>query len=219
MRYTTLFFDLDDTLYPSSNGLWDAIRTRMSLYMHERVGLPLNEVPSIRRNYFETYGTTLRGLQIHHQVNADDYLAYVHDLALEEYLEPNPELVSILTSLPQKKWIFTNADGNHARRVIEFLGLSGSFEGVIDLRAIDFACKPEMVAFQRALAIAGNPNPAGCVLLDDSPANLLAARELGFTTVLVNLNGASKGSEDFTVHTLLALPQVLPGLWEGYQSV
>ena len=219
MRYTTLFFDLDDTLYPSSNGLWDAIRTRMSLYMHERVGLPLNEVPSIRRNYFETYGTTLRGLQIHHQVNADDYLAYVHDLALEEYLEPNPELVSILTSLPQKKWIFTNADGNHARRVIEFLGLSGSFEGVIDLRAIDFACKPEMVAFQRALAIAGNPNPTGCVLLDDSPANLLAARELGFTTVLVNLNGASKGSEDFTVHTLLALPQVLPGLWEGYQSV
>jgi len=186
--------------------------------MHERVGLPLNEVPSIRRNYFETYGTTLRGLQIHHQVNADDYLAYVHDLALEEYLVPNPELLSILTSLPQKKWIFTNADGNHARRVIDFLGLSDCFEGVIDLRAIDFACKPEKVAFQRALTIAGNPNPAGCVLFDDSPANLQAARELGFTTVLVNLNGDSHGAEDFTVRTLLALPQVLPGLWEDYQS-
>jgi len=136
---------------------------------------------------------------------------------LEEFLEPNPELACLLAGLPQKKWIFTNADGNHARRVITFLGLSTCFEGVIDLRAIDYACKPEIIAFQRALAIAGNPLPEGCVLFDDSTANLLTARKLGFTTVLVNLNGDSQGSEHYTVRTLLALSQVMPELWQDCQ--
>ena len=46
--------------------------------------LPVEEVDILRRNYFEQYGTTLRGLQIHHQVDTDEYLAYVHDLPLEK---------------------------------------------------------------------------------------------------------------------------------------
>ena len=29
MRFSTLFFDLDDTLYPSENGLWQAIKERI----------------------------------------------------------------------------------------------------------------------------------------------------------------------------------------------
>ncbi len=58
-------------------------------------------------------GTTMRGLQIHHQIDTDDYLAYVHDLPLHDYLYPNPQLRSLLTSLPQRRWIFTNADADY----------------------------------------------------------------------------------------------------------
>ena len=119
MAYTDLFFDLDDTLYDSSNGLWEAIRARMNQYMVERLGLPEDEVPEIRRRYFLTYGTTLRGLQKHYRVDADDYLDYVHDLPLREYLQPRDELKMMLLSLTQHRWIFTNADANHARRVLE----------------------------------------------------------------------------------------------------
>ncbi len=71
---------------------------------------PRREIPAIRRHYFETYGTTLRGLQKHHQVDTDDYLAYVHDLPLEQYIQPNPALHDLLVSLPQRRFIFTNAD-------------------------------------------------------------------------------------------------------------
>jgi putative hydrolase of the HAD superfamily len=88
MSYTTLFFDLDDTLYSPKNGLWLAIRERMGEYMAERLGLPRDEIPAIRHLYYTTYGTTLRGLQRHYQVDSDDYLAYVHDLPLERYLQP-----------------------------------------------------------------------------------------------------------------------------------
>ena len=123
MRYTTLLFDLDDTLYDSGNGLWEAIRQRMSQYMIERIGLPAEEVPALRAMYYKKYGTTLRGLQRHFQVDSDDYLAYVHDLPLERYLKPATQLRGLLTSLPQQRWIFTNADANHARRVLSTLEL------------------------------------------------------------------------------------------------
>jgi putative hydrolase of the HAD superfamily len=213
MSYTTLFFDLDDTLYPGSNGLWDLIRARMSLYMVEVLGLPEAEVPAMRRNYFETYGTTLRGLQIHHQVDADDYLRYVHDLPLGQFVRPNPELRRLLLSLPQQRWIFTNADADHARRVISVLGVSDCFDGIIDIRALEFACKPEREAYERALALAGGPAPEACVLLDDSVKNLAAARQIGFSTAWVGQNGATHPAAQYSLTALLELPQKMPCLW------
>jgi len=221
MAYTTLLFDLDDTLYASSCGVWQMIRNRMGQYMTERLGMPADEVPVLRSRYFEKYGTTLRGLQHHHQVDVDDYLAYVHDLPLEQYIQPNPALRRLLLSLPQKRWIFTNADANHARRVLSVLDLVDCFDGVIDIRAIEFACKPEEHAFRRALAITGNPDPVSCVLFDDSPSNLAGAFRLGIKTVLVGANDAAHGAAssgvlqnvDLTIPDLLALPQYMPELW------
>lgn len=214
MTYTDLFFDLDDTLYDNSNGLWEAIRGRMSQYMVEKLGLPENEVPALRRTYFLTYGTTLRGLQRHHNVNADDYLSYVHDLPLEKYIQPVHELKDMLMTLAQKRWIFTNADVDHARRVLGVLELEGCFEAIIDVRAIEFACKPEEIAYRRALHLAGDPVPNQCVLLDDSPANLLTAHQLGFTTVLISRNGDAHPCIDLTIPSLINLPEVMPNLWD-----
>jgi len=214
MRYTTLLFDLDDTLYDSGNGLWDAIRQRMSRYMVERVGLPPEDVPALRAMYYQKYGTTLRGLQHHYQVDSDDYLAFVHDLPLERFLKPDPQLRSMLSSLPQKRLIFTNADADHARRVLSTLELADCFNGIIDVRAIQFACKPEPIAYQRALVLAGNPPPSQCVMLDDSLTNLGGARQMQITTVLVGKNGGPKPAADYSVPSLLDLPQALPELWD-----
>lgn len=214
MEYTTLFFDLDDTIYSGSTGLWDAIRSRMSQYMVEKIGLPEVDVPALRRSYYEIYGTTLRGLQTHHQVDAEDYLAYVHNLPLEDYLQPSQKLRSMLLSLPQSCWIFTNADDEHANRVLDYLYLSDCFDGIIDVKAIDFACKPELVAYQRALTLSGNPDPQGCVLLDDAALNLITAREMGFTTVLVNSNDHFHQAAVHTIPELSVLPDVMPELWQ-----
>ena len=102
MPFTTILCDLDDTLYPSSSGLWNAIGQRMNRFMVEKVKLPQDQVPTMRRHYYQTYGTTMRGLQIHHAVDADEYLSYVHDLDLEQYLHPDTGLRDMLSSLPQK---------------------------------------------------------------------------------------------------------------------
>lgn len=213
MKWPVLFFDLDDTLYPKTNGLWEAIRGRMSDYLLDPLGFPPEEIQSIRRHYFETYGTTLRGLQINHSVDADEYLAYVHDLPLDNYISPDLELQELLNSLPQQKWILTNSDANHATRVLNILGLEDCFSGIIDVRALDFLCKPEKEAYQRALNVAGITDPASCVLFEDSLRNLLPAHEFGLTTVLVGTEEKQAGV-DYAIKNLLDLPQVIPQLWE-----
>ena len=118
MIFSTLFFDLDATLYPASNGLWEQIRLRIYQFMLEEIGISENEIPATRDKYWTTYGTTLEGLRIHHGVEPDEYLAYVHHLPLKDFLEPDPVLRNILTSLSQDLWIFTNADYRHAERVL-----------------------------------------------------------------------------------------------------
>ncbi|MBP1692199.1 MAG: pyrimidine 5'-nucleotidase [Chloroflexi bacterium] len=214
MRYTSLFFDLDDTLYPNDTGLWEMIRQRMSLYMLERLKLPMQSISALRKQYFETYGTTLRGLQIHHSVDPDDYLAYVHDIPVDEYLKPQPTLRQILLSLPQGRWIFTNSDAAHAQRVLMALRLEGCFNGIIDIRATHFSCKPEVQAYQYALAFAGERVPESCVLFEDSLVNLRAAKELGFRTVLINSNRQTNPAADHSLISLLTLPEEMPELWE-----
>jgi len=212
VTWNVLFFDLDDTLYPNTNGLWEAIRLRMTDYLRDTLGFAPDEIQEIRQSYYENYGTTLRGLQTHHEVDEDDYLAYVHDLPLEEFISPDPRLRSMLESLPQKKWIFTNADADHAKRVLKVLGIEDCFSGIIDVRALDFLCKPDRKAYVRALDLAGEANPENCVLLDDSIRNLTPAHQAGYTTVLVGSTEQNQAA-DYTIESLKDLPQVFKQLW------
>ena len=211
-----LFFDLDDTLYSPENGLWMAIRDRMRRYLIERVGFPPDEVDALRYNYFVTYGTTLRGLLINHpeRIDADEYLAYVHDIPLQEYIQPDPALRELLLSLPQRRWIFTNSDDRHAQRVLSVLGITDCFEGIIDIRALDYACKPVEEAYHRALVLTGENEPGRCILFDDSPRNLAPARALGFYTVLVSRQHGPDPSACQGIASLQELPAAMPELWK-----
>jgi putative hydrolase of the HAD superfamily len=184
MRFTTIFFDLDDTLYPSSVGLWNAIKERMNLYMSECMGIPKEDVPALREQYFKMYGTTLRGLQARHNVDVDDYLAYVHDLPLKEYLTPNPLQRKIIASLPTRNLVFTNADVNHARRVLSVLKLDDLFETIIDINEVAPYCKPMPESFAIAQELADEPDPRKCVMIDDLPRTTRAALNVGMASIL-----------------------------------
>ena len=186
MYFTTIFFDLDDTLYPSNTGLWKAIKERMNIYMRERMGFPENQISYIREKYFLQYGTTLRGLQAHHEIDVQDFLAFVHDLPLKEYLTPNPTLRSIIASLPTRNLIFTNADVPHADRVLTVLGLRDLFEIIVDVNAIDPYCKPMPESFQIAMQAAGETDPSKCVMIDDIHRTTRAAKEAGLLSILYN---------------------------------
>lgn len=186
MRFTTIFFDLDDTLYPTNTGLWHAIKERMTTYMRERMGFPEDQIAHIREKYFLQYGTTLRGLQAHHEIDTQDYLAYVHNLPLKDYLTPNPTLRSIIASLPTRNLIFTNADIHHAERVLTVLELRDLFDTIVDVNVIAPHCKPMPESFQIAMQAAGETDPSKCVMIDDIHRTTSAASKAGLFSILYN---------------------------------
>lgn len=210
MKFAAVFFDLDDTLYPASTGLWLAIKERMNIYMRDRMGFDPAEIPTVREKYFREYGTTLRGLQANHQINVDDFLAFVHDLPLRDYLTPDPTLRPVIASIPTRKWIFTNADVSHARRVLAALELDGLFDGIVDVNAVAPYCKPMPESFRIAMESAGETDPARCVMIDDLPRTTRAAREFGMYGILYGQD-APQPDADASFTDWRVLPALLNG--------
>jgi len=210
MQFSTLLIDLDDTLYPAANGLWLAIKERIRRYMHEKLDIPAETAPELARQLFLQYGTTLRGLQATRHVDTRDYLAYVHDVPLDDYLAPNPELRSVLESIPAKKFIFTNADVAHAERVLRRLEIESCFEGIVDVVAIDPYCKPMPESFTIALKLAGEPDPQRCVMIDDLPHTTRAARQHGLLALLYGKSEPHPDA-DATFEDWSLLPALLNG--------
>ena len=103
MALRFIIFDLDDTLYPRDNGLMQELGCRIQTWLCNHLGLTWEEAIALRRDYFHRYGTTLGGLIAEHEVDAHEYIAFVHDLSVEKYVGPNPALGMTLASTPLRK--------------------------------------------------------------------------------------------------------------------
>jgi len=209
-----LLFDLDETLYPAQTGMFDEIGQLINRYMEERVGIPPQQVLHLRRLYYERYGTTLRGLQIHHQVDPEDYLTYVHQVDLTSYIHPNPALDQALAGLPQEKAIFTNATAEHARRVVEVVGVSHHFQRIFDIRALGYFCKPLPQAYQIVLKALPAVGPE-CLLIDDTLRNLRAGHEAGMHTLWIGARPGPQDGTDYCATDVVRVGEVVLDLMPG----
>lgn len=209
--YEYILFDLDDTLYTASSGLWNAIACRMYTYMLDVLDIPADAIHPLRKAYLEQYGTTLAGLMEHYPaVDARDYLDYVHDVDLERYIPPDPRLDRMLASLPQHKVVFTNASRLHAERVLHRLGVERHFEDIIGMEALNFVNKPHPDAYIRALERLTIPDPGVCVMIEDRAVNLQPAAELNMLTVLLD-DGETYPWVHHFVESIYDLARVLLG--------
>jgi len=180
-RIQAWVFDLDNTLYPADSGLFGHVAERMTTYIADYFGLDREQAAERRRQYFLDHGTTLRGLMDEHGLDPDPFLDYVHDIDMSS-LRPNTALNEGISRLKGRKYVFTNADGPYARRVLEHIGLSDIFDDVFDIRDAGYVPKPARGTYDRMiarLAIA----PESAVMIEDIARNLGPAAELGMTTV------------------------------------
>ncbi len=176
-------FDLDNTLYSAQCQLFLQIDRRMGDYIAGLLGLATEDARRLQKKYFHTYGTTLRGLMNDHQVDPSAYLEFVHDIDLT-VIAPDQALDAALAGLPGIKVIFTNANREHAERVIQRLGVARHFAAIFDIQDAGYLPKPEPETYDRFLAC-HRITPGRSVLFEDSVANLKPAAALGMTTVLV----------------------------------
>jgi len=202
-----ILFDLDDTLYPRQAGIMEQIRILMLKYLQARFDLSLEDADALRRRYFQEYGTTMRGLQVNHAIDADEFLSFVHDIPLQDHIQPNPELDAALASLPQQKVVFTNASREHAEAVLDVLGVGHHFDRIVDVRDVNFESKPQMAAYRRICELIGVP-PEQCLLVEDNVRNLRPAKALGMITVLVG--DAHTGTDPDVDYVLDRVEEIAP---------
>jgi putative hydrolase of the HAD superfamily len=188
----TWIFDLDNTLYPTSCRLFDQIHERMTRFIAERFGLSTETALARQKAYFRDHGTTLRGLMVVDRIDPNEFLAFVHDIDLT-CVPPDPVLVAALAALPGRKIVHTNGSRRHAERLLDHLGIDGSFCGIIDIEIAGYEPKPALAGYHELLR-RHEVTPGTALMVEDIARNLVPASALGMTTAWVR-NPAEWGAD------------------------
>lgn len=215
-------FDLDNTLHNASAAVFPAIAENMTRYMAEFLGnengpLNLAEVNALRMEYLQRYGATMKGMVLHHGVREADFLREAHRFEhLPALLRYERGLARVLASLPGTKVLFTNAPDQYARQVMRFLRLHPHFDHHVSIESMRVHGKSHpkpSKAFLRKFLARHGWHPRQCVLVEDSLANLSAAKQIGMRTVLVTGHGqhvpqkSISARADITVKSVFELPR------------
>ena len=179
----TWLFDLDNTLYPLESGLAPRVSERITTFVEQLTGLPRDEAWTLQKRYLAEHGLTLRGLMTHHDVDPDDYHAFLSEVDLAG-VEVEASLRPALARLPGRRIVFTNADEGHARRLLAHLRIADLFDDTFHIGSAAYEPKPSPGAFDRLIA-AHAIEPSSTAFFEDAEGNLAPAAALGMTTVLV----------------------------------
>ena len=183
----TWVFDLDNTLYPHHVGLWRQVDSKIRGYIADYLKVPLDRAFEIQKDYYQRYGTTMRGLMVEHGMPPDEYLEIVHQID-HSPLTPNAALGSAIENLPGRKLILTNGTRRHADAVLARLALDNHFEDVFDIVAAELDPKPSPQTYDRFLK-AHAVDAGRAAMFEDLARNLVVPHQLGMTTVLVVPDG------------------------------
>ena len=202
-RTETWVFDLDNTLYPATCNLFAEVDVRIGRYIADLLGISAEEARAVQKRYFREYGTSLRGLMTHHQIDPLDYLDYVHDIDISR-VSPSPELARTLARLPGRKLVFTNGSLAHAEWVMRRLGVTDQFEAVFDIIEAGYLPKPEPAVYANLIGRHAI-DPRRAVMVEDIARNLVPAAALGMTTAWVrgDSHWGNEGADGDHVHHVI----------------
>jgi putative hydrolase of the HAD superfamily len=176
-------FDLDNTLYPRSSNLFQQVDRRIHDYVAKLLNLSREDAKRIQKDYYQRYGTTLRGLMQEHSIDVDEFLAYVHDID-HSVVKPDPALAAAIEKLPGRKFILTNGSRAHAEKVAGRLGVTRHFEDIFDIVSSDLLPKPAAATYDKFLVTTGVA-PQKAAMFEDLSRNLAVPAALGMATVLI----------------------------------
>ena len=187
-------FDLDNCLYPASSALFELIDERMGAYIQRLLDCDPDEARRVQKAHFHEHGTTLAGLMKEHGIDPHDFLADVHDVALDR-VQCDERLAQLLPRLPGRRFVFTNGNAPYARRVLDAIGISEHFDDLHDIHASSYRPKPDPHGYALLCERFGI-DPSRALLADDMVQNLAPAKALGMTTIWVD-NGSERGNHNY----------------------
>jgi len=176
-------FDLDNTLYSGKTKVFEQVDKRMSAYISKKLKISVEEAKKIQKNYFHEYNTTLNGMIKNHEIDANEFLEFVHDINID-FLNKDLKLAEEIKKLEGKKIIFTNGSRKHALNVTTKIGIDHLFDDVFDIVDSEFVPKPSVQPY-RKLVKKHKIDPNLCVFVEDIARNLKPAYEMGMKTVWI----------------------------------
>ena len=191
-------FDLDNTLYDGATKVFDQVDKKMSKFISEKLNVNLEEARKIQKSYFQEYNTTLNGMIKNHEIDAQEFLDFVHDIDLE-FLKNDKGLEVELSKIKDKKIIFTNGSRAHAENVTKRIGINKLFDWIFDIVDSNFIPKPAIETYKRLIE-KYKIEPQYCIFFEDIARNLKPAYELGMKTVWIKNDepwAAKYSDEDF----------------------
>ena len=197
-KIKNFIFDCDGVLYNDLEKVFGQVSKKMTEYIAKKLNLDLKKAKELQTSYFHKYNTSLNGLMIHHEINPDEFLKYVHDINLD-FLEKDLVLRKELLKLEAKKIVFTNGSNDHVANITKHLGIDDLFDGVFDIVDCNFIPKPAIESYEK-LSKKFNINPNETLFIEDIAKNLEPAKKLGMKTVwLVNNEywGKKDSDKDF----------------------
>ena len=206
-KITTILFDVDNTLYDAECGVEIEMSRRINDYASKFLGITVEECKALRAEYLPVYGTTLRWLQLcHNMTDVDKYMDLVHPENLEDYIPGNRPLRGMLQSLSQDLVVFTNGPEFHARRVLKVLDIEDLFPHFYALEHLGYEGKPYRSAYELVLKNMGI-KAENTLFLDDKEMNLDSFHGMGGHGILV---GRTARSDRFPViPTIMGLKDFL----------
>ena len=209
-------FDLDNTLYDGATKVFDQVDKKMSKFISEKLNVSIEEAKKIQKNYFHEYNTTLNGMIKNHDINANEFLEFVHDVDLG-FLKKDDALRDQIAKLEGKKIIFTNGSRAHASNVTSKIGIEQLFDGVFDIVDSDFYPKPSVKPYKKIIENY-KIKPEYCIFFEDIARNLKPAYELGMKTVWIENNepwAAKHSDEKFVNYKTESLTKFLKEINEN----
>jgi len=192
-KIKNFIFDCDGVLYNDLEKVFGQVSKKMTEYIAKKLNLDLKKAKELQTNYFHKYNTSLNGLMIHHEINPDEFLKYVHDINLD-FLEKDLVLRKELLKLEAKKIVFTNGSNDHVANITKHLGIDDLFDGVFDIVDCNFIPKPAIESYEK-LSKKFNINPNETLFIEDIAKNLEPAKKLGMKTVWL-INNEYWGKKD-----------------------
>ncbi len=185
MSFDLAVIDLDNTLYAADSGVFACMDKRMTAFVARELNMTPAEASDLRVKYWKQYGTTLRGLMLHHGVEPEAFLHEVHDIGVHKILAPDTGLNQALAHFPGRKVIHTNGIREHAERVLKALGVAHHFTTIYDIRFDHYQPKPSATTLSTLIESEGAV-PHRTVVIDDMEDNLAAAHSIGAQTALIS---------------------------------
>ena len=176
-------FDLDNTLYSGETKVFEQVNKKMSKYISKKLNISIIEAKKIQKSYFYKFNTTLNGMIKNHQIDANEFLDFVHDVDID-FLKEDRKLNNELKKLNGKKIIFTNGSRKHAQNVTKRLGIDQCFDAIFDIVDSEFIPKPSIEPYKK-LINKHKIDPNLCVFIEDIARNLKPAYEMGMKTVWI----------------------------------